>query len=179
MVAVNPYCACGHTTRQHDEGFANCMVEDCTCRVFNNKQNPVQEPDPDSPLVAHAKYELALAGNDKEFNDSIIEIVRNFSGQGHSGGSASVAIDIIQKLLKRQALTRLTDNPDEWEYHGAEKWDGKNGVWQNRRDGRAFSNDHGVHYWLVDDHQKRHIFSEQTPEGELAARARREAERNS
>jgi len=75
---------------------------------------------------------------------------------GHSGGSASVAIPVIEQLLRYGALTPLTDEPKEWIYHSPEVWGDKNGegIWQNSRDSRAFSTDAGKHYYLVTDKKR-------------------------
>src|SRR5688572_21822493 len=52
----------------------------------------ISDLDEDGGLVRHARRELELAGNEKRFNNTIINAIREFSKYGHSGGSASVAI---------------------------------------------------------------------------------------
>jgi hypothetical protein len=126
-------------------------------------------PWPPAPLVAgfepelveHARRELALLGeNDEWFVESIVAAMRGFLGCGHSGGSAPIAIDYLTRLLSREALTSLTNDPAEWvdrsEMSGYP-------LWQNARDSRAMSEDGGKTYWMVD----------QVPEGETSASATR------
>ena len=102
-------------------------------------------------LVEHAKRELALAGNDEAFNNSIIKAIEGFTSYGHSGGSASVAIPMLNDLLQFKNLTPLTDDPEEWQQHSKEMWDGEKGVWQSRRNSEAFSNDGGKTYYLLSE----------------------------
>lgn len=95
-------------------------------------------------LVDHAKRELALAGNDDEFNNCIIKAVDAFASYGHSGGSASVGIHILHDLLQFKNLTPLTDNPVEWNEVGT-------GIWQSNRNSEAFSKDGGKTYYLLSE----------------------------
>lgn len=104
-----------------------------------------------SNLVDHAKRELALAGNDDDFNQSIIKAVEAFSSFGHSGGSASVAIPMLNDLLNFRNLTPLTDDPDEWNHVSEDVWGEAGGVWQNQRNSEAFSNDGGTTYYLLSE----------------------------
>lgn len=97
-----------------------------------------------SNLVDHAKRELALAGNDDAFNESIVKAVEAFSSYGHSGGSASEAIPMLHDLLQFKNLTPLTDDPDEW-------MDVDNEMWQSRRNAEAFSTDGGKTYYLLSE----------------------------
>ena len=105
----------------------------------------------DTSLVAHARRELTLLGevaSSPEYAESIIAAVAGFVSFGHGGGSAAVARDQLAKLLNREALTPLTDDPAEWldrsETSGYP-------IWQNLRDPRAMSHDGGKTYWLVED----------------------------
>lgn len=99
-------------------------------------------------LVEHARRELALAGNDEAFNDSIIRAVQAFSSYGHSGGSASVAIPMLNELLCHRNITPLTDDPKEWIQHSEAVWGEPGGIWQNSRNSSAFSRDRGKTYFL-------------------------------
>lgn len=107
-----------------------------------------------SQLVQHAERELALAGVEPDVRKWCLDTVKSFSGQGHSGASAFVAIQILTRLLSFEALTPLTADPREWIQHSPDMWDGESGVWQNVRDGRAFSSDGGKTYTYVDDEQR-------------------------
>lgn len=108
-----------------------------------------------SNLVEHARRELALAGNDEDFNESIIKAVEAFASFGHSGGSASIAIPMLNDLLQFKNLTPLTNDPEEWQEHSPEQWDGEKGVWQSRRNSKAFSDDGGTTYYLLSDRDGR------------------------
>jgi len=112
-----------------------------------------------SNLVDHARRELELINEEPDFVEAYLKIVETFAGMGHSGGSAEVAIIVIHQLLQQQNLSPLTSNPEEWEFHSNEDFglpedawnNGKNGVWQNRRFGEAFSNDGGKTYFLLSE----------------------------
>lgn len=110
-----------------------------------------------SNLVEHAKRELERAGNDPDFNESIIKAIQAFAEYGHSGGSAAFAIPMLGELLQFHNLTPLTDDPDEWIEVG-------DGVWQSTRRPDAFSNDGGVTYRLNSEfaplHDSNHVLSE-------------------
>lgn len=102
-----------------------------------------------SNLVRHAERELALIGEDPATIAGYLRVIRAFAGGGHSGGSASVAIPVIHQLLQYKNLSPLTDDPSEWIRRGPEMWDGVNDIWQNTRNGQAFSDDEGKTYWLL------------------------------
>jgi hypothetical protein len=109
-----------------------------------------------SNLVEHAKRELALIGGEDDemqqlMNKNIIEMVEVFSKAGHSGFSAEHAIQTLEKLLRFENLTPLTDDPDEWNHVHETVWGAPNGVWQNRRNSEAFSEDGGKTYYLLSE----------------------------
>jgi hypothetical protein len=111
-----------------------------------------------SNLVEHAKRELDKIGMtensddiDKLGRDGVLELVQVFADQGHSGGSAPWMIGVVEKLLRFEPLSELTDDPEDWiRIHDGISGE-PDGLWQNRRDGRAFSKDGGRTYTLVDD----------------------------
>ena len=84
----------------------------------------------ESNLVQHARRELALLGNGPEMNDHILEMIKIFSGAGHSGYSGFYAIGVITKLLNFENLTDLTDDPDEWHHHEYDQSGYTNGIWR-------------------------------------------------
>jgi len=117
-------------------------------------------------LVTYAERELdrigMTANSDDEMNKNmrnhILHIVDEFAKEGHSGFSASYALECIQKLLKFEPLSPLTGEDDEWNYVGDL---GDDPVYQNRRcsrifkgkDGRAYDIDGIVWYeWYSDEH---------------------------
>lgn len=109
------------------------------------------ENTPDSPLVAHARRELALVGEDQWMTDGLCRAVAAFAAMGHSGFSAAHCADVLNRLLRYEPLAPLTDDPDEWQDRSAEM--GGKPFWQNRRDSRAMSTDGGRTYTLVNEQQ--------------------------
>ena len=70
-------------------------------------------------LLAYAKRELSLIGKDEDglqdmINRQILDIVKTFQNQGHSGMSASYSIKILERLLRFKPIRPLTGEPDEW-----------------------------------------------------------------
>ena len=112
-----------------------------------------------SSLVEHARRELEIIGEDNWMTEGVIKVVEAYAEMGHSGGSAEVAICIITQLLQNENISPLTNDPSEWEFHPNEKYglsedawnNGKAGIWQNIRNGRAFSNDSGLTYFLLEE----------------------------
>lgn len=103
-------------------------------------------------LVEHAERELRACGQwdeDPEYAQSIVNAVAAFASYGHSGGSAGIAVEQLSRLLRFEALSPLTNDPDEW-CDVAEYAPGVP-LWQNRRDSRMFSADGGRTYWCVDE----------------------------
>lgn len=113
---------------------------------------------PKSNLVEHARRELELIGEEPEIIEGLLRVIQAFADMGHSGGSAAVAIPMINKLLQFQPLTALTSSSEEWNEISREMSGGEE-LWQNRRDPRAFSNDGGKTYYLVDDKTRTRVES--------------------
>jgi hypothetical protein len=98
-----------------------------------------------SNLVEYAEKELDRAGlgdPDSDYGgmlkDAVLDIVRVFSEQGHSGFSAGMTTSLVEKLLRYEPLTPLTGEDDEWNEVGV-------GVWQNKRSFSVFK-ENGVAY---------------------------------
>lgn len=106
----------------------------------------------DSNLVRHAERELRLAGmydEDADYGpgaiaDHVLDIVRTFAAGEHSGGSAALTVAIVERLLRFQTLSPLTDDPDEWMEVGS-------GMWQSTRRPDAFSTDGGQTWYCLDE----------------------------
>lgn len=105
----------------------------------------------DSNLVRHAERELRLAGlfdEDSDYNGMLgaatLDIVRVFADQGHSGYSAALVTDLTSRLMRFEPLTPLTSDPAEW-------MEVTDGLWQSRREPRAFSHDGGQTWKLNGD----------------------------
>lgn len=100
----------------------------------------------ESELVAHARKELELIGEDEQTTVGYLRVVQAFADMGHSGMSAMVGIPVIASLLRYENLSPITDNPDEWIFHDSNLMPPK-GVWQNKRNPSIFSNDGGKTYY--------------------------------
>lgn len=100
-------------------------------------------------MVDRARLELQLIGEEPETIEGYLKVIQAFVDMGHSGGSASVAIPVINKLLHQKPLSPLTDWSHDWQYHDKEFWDGITGIWQSQRDSTAFSKDGGKTYFLL------------------------------
>lgn len=101
----------------------------------------------ESPLVEHARRELNLIGEEPQTIEWYLSVVRAFAAYRHSGGSASVAIPTLSRLLSFRPLAELTSDPAEWIDRSSimnEPW------WQNLRDSRAMSRNGGKDWWYVE-----------------------------
>jgi hypothetical protein len=123
-----------------------------------------EPPTGDSNLLAHAKRELDLLGmpEAKDWDENteqwdpdaamrigILDIIFNFSKQGHSGFSASYAIGALEKLLRFENLSPLTNHPDEW--MDVSEFGGETNLWQNVRNSACFSYDGGQSYYNLNE----------------------------
>lgn len=111
-----------------------------------------------SNLTNHAQKELQLAGlfdADSDYSgmigEAVMELIKVFSKQGHSGASASMVRQIFHRVANFENLTPLTDKPEEWMAIG----DGQS---QSVRHSTCFSNDNGKTYYDIDD-KKRKIYT--------------------
>jgi hypothetical protein len=105
-------------------------------------------------LTTHAENELRLAGlldEDSDYNgmlgQAVLELVKVFSNQGHSGFSASATASLFNELAGYGNITPLTNNPNEWLQH-------ENNLWQSRRNSAAFSNTGGTTYYFTSEKGK-------------------------
>lgn len=111
----------------------------------------------EAALADHAERELRLAGlfsSDSDYGGmlgtAVMDLIRAMEGQGHSGFSARLAVEIFEKLTRYEPLTPLSDNPAEWVYHDAEMFPPR-GIWQSVRNPSAFSEDGGKTYYTLED----------------------------
>jgi hypothetical protein len=104
-----------------------------------------------SNLVEHAERELKLINEDPEVCKMYIKMIKTFSKFGHSGASAAICADTLHDLLRFKNLAPLTDDPAEWLHHKSEVRGGPpgGGIWQNKRNSEAFSEDGGKTYYFV------------------------------
>lgn len=89
-----------------------------------------------SKLIEHAKREFAALGYksieqcendpDKWIQENVLELLKTFAAQGHSGSSAPFAIQYFTKLAAFEPLAPLTGADDEW-------CNVSEGIYQNKR----------------------------------------------
>lgn len=96
-------------------------------------------------LEERAKFELEKAGffsKDQLYGgmlgNAVMELMRVFAAQGHSGMSAAVTIRAFSRVAKFKPLTPLTGEDDEWNKVG-------DGEFQNRRCSHVFKNETGAY----------------------------------
>ncbi|WP_086562023.1 hypothetical protein [Streptomyces africanus] len=106
----------------------------------------------ESNLVAHARRELRIIGEDPDTIRGLCRVVQAFADMGHSGGSAHFAALYLDKLLRYQPLSDLTDDAGEWIDRHAEGMT-QSPLWQNKRNSEAFSTDGGKIYYLLSEQQ--------------------------
>ena len=82
-------------------------------------------------------------------SQSVLKLIHEFATQNHSGLSASITLDIFEKLANFKPLTELTDSPGEWEDHTTTSG---TRLYQNKRNSRAFTSDPSFkRYYDMDD----------------------------
>ena len=107
-----------------------------------------------SNLIKHAWTEFKAAGwlnADAEFTDemqamicdNVIELLKTFSDQGHSGTSAPYAIELFTKLAKYEPLVPLTG--EDWEWVNVSNYGDGSPHWQNKRCGHVFKDENGAY----------------------------------
>lgn len=128
-------------------------------------------------ILDYAKREMDIVGMTEDspdemnraMRDHILNMVRVFADEGHSGFSASYAIRILEKVLRFEPLTPLTGEDSEW----AEISFGPDMKWQNKRcsrvfkgeDGRAYDSEGIVFYDWVEDEDGEKCKSHYTSSG--------------
>ena len=100
----------------------------------------------DSNLIKHAKHELKLMGMDPDSEEddmdrlaanNVLDLLRVFSSQGHSGFSAPYVLKLFTTLASFEPAAPLTGEDDEWQ--DVSKMSGDIGPrYQNKRCGRVF-----------------------------------------
>jgi hypothetical protein len=99
-------------------------------------------------LYDHAERELDLIGmhDDGDLNGMmrkhILHMIEEFSKEGHSGFSASYAIQCLEKLLRYEPLSPLTG--EDWEWFDVAEQTGST-LWQNARCSYVFKDENGAY----------------------------------
>jgi len=70
---------------------------------------------------------------------AVLKMIAAFAEEGHSGGSAPLAVSLFKRLANWEPLQPLTGEPDEWMEVG-------HGHFQNKRCSRVFKNGDGPAY---------------------------------
>jgi hypothetical protein len=68
----------------------------------------------DALQVAADQEEGAADEFQRSINESLLQMIATFAETGHSGGSASYAIEMLARLLRYEPLSPLTGHDDEW-----------------------------------------------------------------
>jgi hypothetical protein len=111
-----------------------------------------------SNLVEHAKRELKLAGlydKDSDYGgmipENVLKCVEAFASAGHSGGSAEITLQILEKVLRFKTLTPITSDSTTWMERTEES--GGTPFWQSTRDPSYFSKVGGKTFYSLEDSQ--------------------------
>lgn len=102
----------------------------------------------ESRLIEHARAELErvkLFDKDSfyggELGNAVLDLIKLFSTQNHSGNSAHIVSRLFNELASYRPLTPLTGEPEEWVDRG-------NGF-QNKRMSSVFKDEeHSKAYWI-------------------------------
>ena len=91
----------------------------------------------------YGKLELDKINKDKDgfqesINNMILDLLKLFDEQGHSGTTAHYVINAFTKLASFKPLFPLTDEDDEWEKVGTD-------MWQNKRCSSVFKDSNGAY----------------------------------
>ena len=108
-------------------------------------------------LVDHARYEMDMVGlfepdsdYEGELGNAVMDLMKTFAGQGHSGASAGITRDLFHRLSNFETLSSITNNPDEWMDVADERTNGQ-ALWQSKRNPALFSTDGGKTHYHVDN----------------------------
>lgn len=108
-----------------------------------------------SNLVKHAEEELKLAGlfdadsdYDGMLGKAVLDLVKVFSKQEHSGFSAHQTLKLFSIVAYYKPLTPIGTTEDEWVDQSEIS---SEPMWQNRRRSTTFSRDGGKTWYDIDD----------------------------
>ena len=123
-------------------------------------------------LVSYAEEELdrigMVEGDDMNgvMRKHLIHMIEEFSKEGHSGFSASYALQCLTKLLSFKPLSPLTGGDDEWtdvsEVSGEPMFQNRrySSVFKHGKDGEAYNIDGKVFWsWAIDQETGRQFKS--------------------
>ena len=82
-------------------------------------------------------------GPNKWIQENVLELIRVFSKQGHSGFSAPYCIELFSKLANHEPTCPLTGADDEW--NEVTDWGDGRVVYQNNRCSHVFKDETGAY----------------------------------
>ena len=110
-----------------------------------------------SPFIENARNELQKGkwldpnGEFKgKVGTAVLELLEAFEKQGHGSPAATAVTNLFERLVAKENLTPLTDDPAEWTKVEAE-------LWQSKRNPNAYSKDKGKTYTLMGEHSQRDV----------------------
>lgn len=110
--------------------------------------------------TTRARRELERTNEDPDVIDWYCRTIDAYMSFGHSGGSMWATFPVFEALVHQKNLTPLTSDSAEWldrsEISGTP-------IWQNDRNGEAFSSDGGKTYWMLNDSTESVKFMSGTP----------------
>ena len=116
-----------------------------------------------SNLVRHAEQEMKIAGlydADSDYGgmipEAVLKIVKSFSEEGHSGGSASLVSSILERVLRFRTLTPINSSSEYW-MKVQDEHAHTPACWQSTRDPSYFSQDGGKTFYFLDDPEKKNF----------------------
>lgn len=80
------------------------------------------------------RYDFDFYGDN--MNKAVLEVLKTLSDQGHTNMSASIVIQLVDRLWSWKPLTPLTGEDDEW----TDECDPNGNKWQNKRYSAVFKN---------------------------------------
>lgn len=108
-----------------------------------------------SNLVKHAEKELKLAGlfdKDSDYDGmlgkAVLELVKVFAKQGHSGFSANWTLQVFNDVASYKPLTPIGKSKGEW-MNVSDTAESE--MWQNTRRGTTFSRNGGKTWYDIDN----------------------------
>lgn len=122
------------------------MIDHASCEFDFQGYPPEYDGDPD-------KFDIHTMDMDSIMRRNVMDLLRTFGDQGHSGFSAPYAIHMFTQLANFEALSALTNLPTEW-HHVTLAIAGQPDLWQSRRQSDAFSNDGGHTYYVLSEDRR-------------------------
>lgn len=130
------------------------IVNDVECVSNPINENDVKETQ-ESGLEIHAREELKLAGMFDKNSDyggmignAVMELIKVFAEQDHSGYSASMVRNIFNKLADFKTICPLTGEDSEWNDVGGPTIGDK--VFQNNRNSAVFKDGKNGQAYYID-----------------------------